>query len=390
MNKNLDLVILAFPSWESDYGRSTVFLAEKFPNHKYVNKTLYVDYPYTIKDLFFNKFASFKKMLGFSKRLRQDKNLWVLTLPPILPMNWAKNWHVYQLLLRINSNIIKRSILKTFKKLEIKDPVVISAFNPIFGSYLINDFDSILDVYYCYDEISACDWAKEHGTFYEAVHAQEVDLVLTTSPALKEKFVKLNSNTELVPNGVDYAIYDKHFHPRKFEKETKATIGYLGSIDNRLDYELLEYMVQNIPEANFKFMGRITDDTAHGLKKYNNVEFTGALTPEELAFQTSQLSLGLIPFVKNEFTRNVYPLKINEYFAVGLPVVSTNFADLSDFDGEIKLANDKKIFTNEVKKEIIRNNPMKAIRRNNIAHKNSWESRANLFIDHIKNRLDAQ
>jgi hypothetical protein len=69
------------------------------------------------------------------------------------------------------------------------------------------------------------------------------------------------------------------------------------------------------------------------------------------------MQVGIIPFVKNGFTKNIYPMKINQYLAYGMPVVTTDFADLSDFGDLIyystadKFVNNLEIAINE-KKEI--------------------------------------
>ncbi len=48
-----------------------------------------------------------------------------------------------------------------------------------------------------------------------------------------------------------------------------------------------------------------------------------------------KIDVGLVPFEKNECTKNNYPLKINEYLASGTPVKITNFACITDFEGFI-------------------------------------------------------
>lgn len=44
-----------------------------------------------------------------------------------------------------------------------------------------------------------------------------------------------------------------------------------------------------------------------------------------------KINVGLIPFEKNDFTKNIYPFKINEYLMSGMPVGSINRADLTNF-----------------------------------------------------------
>jgi hypothetical protein len=55
----------------------------------------------------------------------------------------------------------------------------------------------------------------------------------------------------------------------------------------------------------------------------------------------AKYDLGIIPYKMNEVNRNIYPLKINEYLAVGVPVVMTAFADLTDFKSTVKAASSR-------------------------------------------------
>ena len=77
-----------------------------------------------------------------------------------------------------------------------------------------------------------------------------------------------------------------------------------------------------------------------------------------------------------EYTKNIYPLKINEYLSVGVPVVLTTFASLPDFDGIVSFANDKEEFCKAIVDNIETDSPEKIKQRNKFAEKTSWENRA--------------
>ena len=72
-------------------------------------------------------------------------------------------------------------------------------------------------------------------------------------------------------------------------------------------------------------------DGAAMLRQYKNVVITGPKNITELPDYVKHFSVGIIPFKRSEFIKTVYPLKINEYFAAGVPVVTTNFSYLDDF-----------------------------------------------------------
>ena len=69
-----------------------------------------------------------------------------------------------------------------------------------------------------------------------------------------------------------------------------------------------------------------------------------------------KFNVGIIPYIINEFTNNVYSSKLNEYLSLGIPVVSTNLNEVRYFNSEhdniIDLADDKLEFSKLLNKNI--------------------------------------
>jgi teichuronic acid biosynthesis glycosyltransferase TuaH len=111
----------------------------------------------------------------------------------------------------------------------------------------------------------------------------------------------------------------------------------------------------------------------------SNVFFLGARPQSEIPNIATKWDVCIIPFVKNQLTKAIYPLKINEYLAMGKPVVTTDFSDLSDFKQLISITKTNKDFISATKKELRYNNRMKIQKRIKFSLQNSWESRAESF-----------
>ena len=121
-------------------------------------------------------------------------------------------------------------------------------------------------------------------------------------------------------------LFSQGFHEQAPQQQT---IGYIGTIDDRLDYDILHHLFTNLPQTRFVFVGRALSQQGLAiLKKYPNVSIEGPKTPEELPPYLKTFSAGIIPFIKDTFTKGIYPMKINEYLAAGLPVISTGFGDM--------------------------------------------------------------
>ena len=377
------IICLAFPAWEGNYLKSTVQLMKELARN---NRVLYVDYAYTWKDLYQSfkgkGFASWTRMLNINPRLRtvtldNGAEMYLLTLPPIIPTNFIKKPWLYDAVNSFNSTFIEKEIRKAMQLTGFHSPVVINAFNPFFGVHLAGRLNERKLIYYCYDEIGAATWAKQHGERLEKQYMEMVDTVVVTSQGLLEKKSKLHPNCHLIKNGVDYDLFSKHLKGET-EPHTTKTIGYLGSIDERVDYRLLEKLIVATPQYQYIFVGRVTKKIYEDrLKFYPNVKLMGSQPPAELPNWVQKFDVCLIPFVKDELTAGIYPLKINEYLAAGKPVVTTRFSDLSDFEDIVDIADTTEAFINMVINASTEKN--QAEQRKAFASKNSWRARANQF-----------
>ncbi len=389
MNQQSDIICLGLPAWEGDYLKSTVQLMSEMTHF---SRVLYVEYTYTwvdvVRGLLGKNKAPVKRILGRENRLRNIKlangnEILVLTLPAILPINWISNKSIYAFFLKINTKSIERTIKKVIQKVKINNPLIINAFQPSFGLNLKGKLNEKATIYYCYDEISEASWCKKHGAWTEQAYMKMVDAIVVSSKSLLERKKTIQPNTFLVKNGVDISIFSQF---KKSENAEKKTIGYIGSIDDRIDTEMMQKIIEAMPNYHFLFVGRIIDKSIESnLNRCPNVEFTGAKQPNELAKYMEKIDVGLIPFEKNEFTKNIYPLKINEYLASGMPVVSTNFADLTDFEGLI-YESDETNFKENIKTAIAEKSKILIEKRIAFAKANSWKNRAvelNKIIENI-------
>lgn len=382
MLENRNILCISNPSWEGDYAKTIVELMSVFAH---TNKVLYIDNPSTLKDVL-QGFLTRKKMpygrlLGFSKRvvrlpLEQGGGVYVMTPPVVLPINYLPPGKLYSLLLRFNGWLLTRAIRKALRRLDMNDRLInIVAFNPALGVVCGRKFNEELLVYHCYDQISAANWLKKHGARHEREFMQMSDAVVVTSQGLLEEKGEWHSDCYLVKNAVNFPLFSTAF--RAEVRTEPPVVGYIGSIDDRLDYPLLERLISGMPSVRFVFIGRVVDEGgAAVLRRYPNVVFHGPQKVQQLPGWLEGFSAGIIPFVKNSFTKGIYPLKINEYLAAGLPVVSTDFGHLQDFAGIVSIAGSDEAFQSMLEEEIRDDSPAKRLVRKDVASRNSWEQRA--------------
>ena len=92
------------------------------------------------------------------------------------------------------------------------------------------------------------------------------------------------------------------------------------------------------------------------------------------------IDFAIIPFLRNDLTASIYPLKLNEYLAAGKPIVTTGFSpDLEDFGNTIRVENSIDGFVKAVGEEISTDAESKKKQRMDMASHNTWAARVEKF-----------
>src|SRR5262249_16794035 len=121
------------------------------------------------------------------------------------------------------------------------------------------------------------------------------------------------------------------------ERLPRPIVGFFGLLGPWFDRELVIHLSENFPELSFVLIGRADIDLAR-LAGQPNVHHLGFVPYEELAGYAGYFDVGLIPYLLTPFTRAINPLKLLEYFALGLPVVATRLPELETIAGPVHLA----------------------------------------------------
>jgi teichuronic acid biosynthesis glycosyltransferase TuaH len=382
--ENENIICVSYSTWEGPYTKSVVQLMSLLAVK---NRILYVEYPFTFKDVFTTLLGKIQapvgRMLGLRKRCQvkttpANFQVYNWVIPPLIPVNAVKNDSIYRLLLKIDGHIYRHSLKKAIRKLHFDNPVVIYAYNPIFGDELTGRLNEKISVYYCYDGFPK-DWRSLRAWHADRAFSAHADGIIVTSGYLQTQKLELNPHVALVKNGVDFDMFAKSAKTTVSDRVRKR-IGYIGSIDDRLDIDFVEYAVGRLPECDWEFTGDLRYPLVkERLIKYDHVRFFPPVNAEKVPSLLSTYDLGIIPYLCDETNKNIYPLKINEYLAAGVPVVVTRFADLQEFSGIVSFASTADEFLDALKNELENDTEEKITARIDFARNNSWSSRADIF-----------
>lgn len=379
-----DVIMLATARIDNPYSSTAVSLAKEFAKE---NRVFFVENPFTIKDVISKKKKFSAKPKLFSKGNYATEvvpNFWKVTSPPVLSINWLPEGIIYNSLSRVNERIFFTVIKKLLNDFNIRKFILFNVFNPFFGLNFPNWFCPDLSIYYSVDSISNAKYFSKHGVPKENKMLKTYDVVLATSKPIYEKIKLINSNAFYLPNGADYNLFRKELDIKKIPADlqliSEPRAIYIGNIDSRIDIELIEQLLVEKPFINIVFLGPVNSKGFSMLKNYENLFTLGSKKIEELPSYLKFCQCAIIPFVRNGFTRSIYPLKINEYLASGMPTVTTDFSDsMIEFEEIISVCSSHKTFISSVEEGVKDDVDSLKTERIKYASNNSWESRTKQF-----------
>ena len=319
-----------------------------------------------------------KKLKAFAvSRLREvEPNLFTLN-PLAIPM------HDKPAIQALNRRLLRWQIRSAMRKLGMADPIGWVA-NPTAAVVAGRLGESAL-VYQCADEYSAFTGVNAAAlAAFEADIVKRADLVIVSAEPLRESKSRLNANTVLVRHGVDFEHFRKAIDPativpREVADLPKPVIGFFGLVADWVDVDLMAKIARRFPQGTLLIVGKVATDVS-ALEQEPNVRMIGRKPYEELPAYCKAFDVAILPFRLNTLTHNANPLKIREYLAAGLPVVSSPLPEVEAV-GLCRIGRDDEGFIKEIEAALTDPGP-KAERSDAIRHE-SWDARADEVRDHL-------
>jgi glycosyltransferase involved in cell wall biosynthesis len=200
-------------------------------------------------------------------------------------------------------------------------------------------------VYDVMDDLAAFKGAAPEHRLRHHAALRRADAVFTGGRSLHHSVLAARTaNVHCFPSGVETEHY-AHAVAARPPHRPRPVAGYVGVIDERLDLELLAGLADALPDWDLQVVGPVAKISPAALPRRPNLHYPGPVPYADLPTVMTGFDVALMPFALNQATRSISPTKTLEYFAAGLPVISTRVPDVvAEYDALVHLADDAEAF----------------------------------------------
>lgn len=300
-------------------------------------------------------------------------NLRVLT-PVLLPFPWSP-W-----VMRLNRVLVCAQVRREARRWGFRQPQL-WIFPPNAVDYAGQFGESRL-VYYCVDE-----WSQFRHLQAEPLRRKErqllekADIVFVVSQELLAAKRRLNPRTFLIPHGVNHELFAQALRSdfpaaEPLRALPRPVLGFYGTIRDWVDQELLAGIAQRRPSWSLVLVGKVLTDVS-ALRRHPNIHLFDSQPYEELPRFCKGFDVGLIPYrLSDPRMQSVNPLKLREYLAAGLPVVSVDLPETRVLSEFVRFAATAEEFVRQIEVAIAEDTAARRIQRSAAMQSESWSARA--------------
>jgi len=285
-------------------------------------------------------------------------------------------------------------ILKHYlNELEFTDPVIwitLPLQTPVIGK-----FDERMVVYDCMDNYAAFYLPGSRQaklmTQLEKKLIGKADIIFCTSSSLYKRIKSDHEKTYLIRNAVSEAFLNPEISyspPDDFPSTIGPIIGFVGTINRWIDLDAILEIANKRRNWTIVMIGPIHIKIPP-IGNVKNLYFLGEKSYGDIPRYLTRIDVGIIPFKLNDLTINVNPVKLYEYFAFGIPVVSSFLPEVALYEDLCYLVGTPDMWIEKVEQAIAEKFCLNANelidKRKKIASENTWHNRIENIYEIISN-----
>ncbi len=387
MIEGKDIIVVGIQAWDVEIGSNCKNIAVEFAKK---NRVLYVNSPLDRITRHREKhLPKIKKRIQVTQGkdealVKIQENFWNLYPPSMIEsINWIGIPTVFDYLNKRNTRKFCADILQAAEQLGFRDFVLFNDSSMFLGLDLKELLKPKVYVYYMRDYLIKNPYWRKHGVRVEPKLIAKADVVVNNSVLYTEYGSKYNQHSYMVGQGCDTQLFDdskQEILPAEDLKEIqKPIIGYVGFLSSRrLNIEIISHMAKKRPEWSIVLVGPeddvFKDSDLHDIQ---NVHFLGSRDPEVLPAYIKGFDVTMNPQLINDATIGNYPRKIDEYLAMGKPVLATATKAMEYFRDYSYLGETPMDYVELAEKALNENTEQLEQARRKFGTEHSWENNVN-------------
>jgi len=386
--EHFSFISLQLDYWDSPWQNRHAFvweLSKLYP-------VFFLSPPFYIADILQGATGRKTRLRGLSE-VKDDLYSYV---PPVyLPYNFK-----FPRIDRAIQGIRHATIRRKLKSLGFERPILY-VWHPRFAD-MLGEFRESFVIYHKYDNYAGYFGAGNARNIREEQLLERADLVMVTSQGLLDMHKKDRDDIYLVPNGVDFEFFSRTLTeavqvPADLEQIPGPRIGYVGVINEKVDFELLTYLCEENPDWSIVLVGPVKVRQEGYIEKYNrlrecpNCYFLGQKEGRDVPAYLKGMDVCMMCYLVNDWTYYGYPLKMHEYLACGKPSVAADLPAIREFSNVIKIAKSREEWLGDITGLLESKDDASLIRaRLDVARDNSWQQRVLQVMELIRMKTENQ
>jgi glycosyltransferase involved in cell wall biosynthesis len=283
---------------------------------------------------------------------------------------------------RVNQAMFRAHVRRVADRLGFVRPLL--WLNPHYAVHAVGRLDECAIIYDITDDwtlLSQSPAATRRTISEDAELCRLADATIVCSQRLFAMKSGVANHLHLIPNGVDAPHYARILDggadvPAESRTWPKPVLGYTGTLhSDRVDVDLIEYLARNhagsvaLVGPNF-----LPPADNQRLLACGNVFVTGPVPYARIPNYMTAFDVCITPHKMTPFTESLNPIKLWEYLAAGLPVVSTDVAGFRDYPTLVNLARTPAEFLVATRAALDERTTRSDLRRTE-ASRHSWQRR---------------
>jgi teichuronic acid biosynthesis glycosyltransferase TuaH len=388
-----DIVVISIQPWYYELGSNCKNMALALSEN---NRVLYVNAPINRKTYYSRKKNSGIQQHcsiirhGREKIKKINDSMWEYYPTTIIEsINGLPSTTLFRFFNRINNRRFAKDIRGALQELKFQNIILFND-NDIYNGYHLKEMLSPeLYVYYCRDFLQGYPYWKKHCSVLEPKLIAKADVAVTNSTYYAEYCSRFNPHSFYIGQGCNLELFNAEADlqmPAELTGLSRPLIGYVGALDSqRLNPEILQKIAEN-DKWQLVLVGPPDEVFSNSpLKSLPNVHFLGRRNLPDLPAYVKAFDVCINPQSINEVTKGNYPLKIDEYLAMGKPVVATRTPAMKLFEPYTYLADAPEEYTGLIRRALKEDSELAQKERIAFAWQHSWKNTMAEFASVVLN-----